>query len=55
MPTAKRSSSKDKKDAPLRHTYFEMIQVALLTLNERKGSTRQEIWKCVASRFPEAN
>ena len=32
-----------------------MIQVAILTLNERRGSTRQEIWKCIDARFPEAN
>ena len=39
-----------------KHTYLEMIQVALLTLNERGGSTRKEIWKCIEARFPhEAN
>jgi hypothetical protein len=32
-----------------------MVQVALLTLNERGGSTRQEIWKCIETKFPEAN
>ena len=33
-----------------------MVQVALLTLNERGGSTRKEIWKCIEARFPhEAN
>ena len=39
-----------------KHTYLEMVQVALLTLNERGGSTRKEIWKCIEARFPhEAN
>ena len=38
-----------------KHSYLEMIQVAILTLNESKGSSRQEIWKCVDARFPEAN
>lgn len=39
----------------LKHTYLEMIQVAILTLNETGGSSRQEIWKCIESKFPEAN
>ena len=38
-----------------KHTYLQMVQVAILTLNERGGSSRQEIWKCLDSRFPEAN
>jgi len=29
-----------KPAAPKRHTYLEMVQVAILTLNETKGSTR---------------
>ena len=32
-----------------------MVQVALLTLNERDGSTRQGIWKCIESSYPEAD
>ena len=34
-------------------TYIEIIQDALLTLNEPKGSSRQALWKCVQSRNPE--
>ena len=52
-----RSSSKGKgaTGPKLRHTYLEMVQVAIITLNERGGSTRQEIWKCIEAKFPEAN
>lgn len=32
-----------------------MIQTALLTLNERGGSSRQAIWKCVQAKFPESD
>ena len=45
----------EDKTTVMKHTYLEMIQVALLTLNERGGSSRQEIWKCIETRFPEAN
>ena len=50
-------SNKDHQGASSskKHTYLQMVQVAILTLNERGGSSRQEIWKCVDSRFPEAN
>ena len=41
--------------AQKKHSYLEMIQVALLTLNETGGSSRQELWKCVGSKFPEAD
>ena len=34
-------------------TYIEIIQDALLTLNEPKGSTRQNLWKCIQSRHPD--
>lgn len=52
----KRSASKGKQGAGVkRHTYLEMVQVAILTLNESGGSSRQEIWKCIEARFPEAN
>ena len=44
-----------KNTAAVKHSYLEMVQVALLTLNERGGSSRQEIWKFIESRFPEAN
>ena len=54
-----KSAGKSKKAAgkskPLRHSYLEMVQVALLTLNEASGSTRQEIWKCMQAKFPEAD
>ncbi|CDW78646.1 UNKNOWN [Stylonychia lemnae] len=36
-------------------TYQEMIENALLTLAERKGSTRQAIWKCINVKYPEAD
>ena len=51
------NGSSEKASAPktIRHTYLEMVQVALLTLNERGGSSRQEIWKCIDARFPEAD
>jgi len=51
----KRSASSPKNTRVYRHTYFEMIQLALMTLDERGGSSRQEIWRCIESRFPEAN
>jgi hypothetical protein len=28
-------------------TYGEMLQEAIAILDERGGSTRQEIWKCI--------
>ena len=40
---------------PLQHSYFEMIEDAILTLAERKGSSRQAIWKCISTKFPEAD
>lgn len=40
-----RKSSKGK--GVKKHTYVEMIQSALMTLNEKGGSTRQEIWKFI--------
>ena len=36
-------------------TYFDMIADSLLTLNDRKGSTRQGLWKCLSSKYPEAD
>ena len=45
--------SKDQKR--MKHSYTEMVQVALLTLNEPKGSSRQGIWKCIEAKFPESN
>ena len=38
-----------------KHSYAEMIQTALLTLNERGGSSRQAIWKCIHAKFPESD
>ena len=38
-----------------KHSYAEMVQTALLTLNERGGSSRQAIWKCIEAKFPESN
>ena len=49
------SSKQAAKSAPKKHTYLEMVQTALLTLNESKGSTRQEMWKCIEAKFPEAD
>ena len=34
-------------------TYLEMIEDGLITLNERKGASRQALWKCVSSKYPE--
>lgn len=45
----------ENKTTVIKHTYLEMVQVALLTLNESGGSSRQEMWKFVENRFPEAN
>ena len=54
--STKASAGKGKVAAlPKKHSYLEMIQVALLTLNERGGSSRQEIWKCIDAKFPEAD
>jgi len=36
-----------KKTGGSKHSYSEMIQTALLTLNERGGSSRQALWKCI--------
>ena len=55
---AKRSSSSGKtkrSSATRKHTYVEMIQTALMTLNERGGSTRQTIWKFIEAKFSESN
>ena len=34
-------------------SYFEMIEDGLLTLADRKGASRQALWKCVSSKYPE--
>ena len=47
--------AKSAAAAPKKHTYVEMIQMALLTLNETGGSTRQEIWKYIEAQYPEAD
>ena len=38
-----------------KHTYMEMVMIALITLNESGGSTRQELWKCISAKFPESD
>ena len=35
--------------------YLEMIQDAIITLQDRKGSSRQALWKCVSAQHPEAD
>lgn len=45
----------DKQTTRNKHSYSEMIQTALLTLNERGGSSRQAIWKFVHAKFPESD
>lgn len=32
-----------------------MIEYALVTLADRKGSSRPAIWKCLSAQFPEAD
>jgi len=39
----------------MKHTYVEMLRMALMTLNEKGGSSRQALWKYVESKYPEAN
>jgi hypothetical protein len=36
-------------------SYLEMIQDALITLADRKGSSRPGLWKCVSAKYPEAD
>ncbi len=38
-----------------KHSYFEMIEDAILTLGDRKGSSRQGIWKVISTKYPEAD
>jgi len=45
----------NKKTGGSKHSYAEMIQTALLTLNERGGSSRQGLWKCVHAKYPESD
>ena len=35
--------------------YLEMIEEAIANLAERKGSSRQAIWKYVGSHYPQAD
>lgn len=35
--------------------YLEMIEDALIQLSDRKGSSRQAIWKYINSKYPEAD
>jgi hypothetical protein len=39
----------------MKHSYMEMIEDAVITLGERKGSSRQALWKCVSTKYPEAD
>ena len=36
-------------------SFFEMIEDAVLVLADRKGSTRQGIWKCISTKYPEVD
>ena len=53
--SAGKSNAGRKSSGPKKHTYVEMIQTALMTLNERGGSSRQEIWKFINAKFPESH
>jgi len=35
--------------------YLEMIEDGIITLAERKGSSRQALWKCVNAKYPQAD
>ena len=37
------------------HTYLEMIVDAIVTLSDRKGSSRQALWKCIQNKYAEAD
>lgn len=37
----------------MKHSYAQMIVEAIIALNERKGASRQSIWKYVASQYPD--
>ena len=50
-----KSSGKRKSTGPAKASYAEMLQTALMTLNERGGSTRQEIWKFINAKFAHAD
>jgi histone H1/5 len=48
-------SKNDKKVAPkLKHSYLEMITNAIFNLQERKGSSRDAIWKYLQMQFPDS-
>ena len=54
----KKSKSQDKKKANpprINKPYAEAIQDALVTLKTRGGSSRQELWKAVQGRNPNAD
>ncbi len=34
--------------------YLDMFIDALVTLHDRKGSSRQAMWKCIAAKYAEA-
>ena len=52
FPTSDMSS---KKVVSNKLKFAEMIIFAIFNLGERKGSSRQGLWKFVKTRFPEAN
>merc|ERR1712051_542067 len=47
-----RSSGKAAAKKPAKTSYLEMIQVAILTLDDRGGSSRPALWKCVEAKYP---
>ena len=50
-----KSKSSRKSSGPKKHSYVQMIQSALMSLNERGGTSRQEMWKFIQAKFPEAD
>lgn len=39
----------------LTHSYAEMIEEGILALGEKKGSSRQALWKSISSKYPDAD
>ena len=52
--SGKRRSKSSRKSSG-NPTYSAMIHTAVSTLNEKGGSTRQELWKFMEAKFPNAN
>lgn len=40
---------------PNNHTYSDLVHEALITLAERKGSSRQALWKYISVKYPESD